>query len=188
MVRCCRCALVCVAAAVSVESGPEAEYLSPLALATEAPQVVEAELMLPLQVSSPTFSSPKAAGSPDPGTSRAESEAGATRGSAAGTLVDISKSVASLPVPAGSSSSVAASEPLVGITQLPLGPCSAVTFHPVSLPSSPLQKAAKKGLRRTVLTVEGPTDLLPLPLAELTPEATPPKATSSAPTPPPEKP
>ena len=168
-----------------VESGLGAEDLSPLALETEAPQVIEAGIMLPLQAPSPVPSSPKVAESPDPRRCSTGSESAAPLVPAAGTIGESSKPVASLPVTAASSSSAAAAEPLVGVSQLPLGQATQVMLRPVSLPPWPLQKAIKRGLRRTVLTVEGPANLLPL--AELTPESSPPKPASSAPTPPPEK-
>ena len=168
-----------------VELGLGAEELSPLALETEAPQVIEADIMLPLQAPSPVPSSPKVAESPDPRRCSAGSESAALPAPAAGIISEPSKSVASLPVTAAPSSSAAAAEPLVGVPQLPLGQVAQVMLEPVSLPPSPLQKVTKRGLRRTVLTVEGPANLLPL--AEFTPESTPPKPTSSAPTPPPEK-
>ena len=171
--------------ALFVESGLGAEDLSPLTLGAEAPQVIEADIMLPLQAPSPMPSSPKVAESPDTRRRSAGSESAASLVPAAGTIGESSKSVASLPVTAASSSSTAAAGPLVVVSQLPLGQATQVMLRPVYLPPSPLQKAIKRGLRRTVLTVEGPADLLPL--AELTPELTPPKPASSAPTPPPEK-
>ena len=175
----------CAAAVAYVESGLEAEELSPLALEVEAPQVIEAELMLPLQAPSPTPSSPKVAASPDPRRSSVGSESAPPLVSAAEKLGEPSKSVASLPAVSGSSSPSAAAEFSVGATQLPLGPATQVILQPVSLTPSHLQRAARRGLRRTVLTREGPADLLPL--AEITPESTTPKPASSAPTPPPEK-
>ena len=90
---------------MSVKPGPGTEGLSPLALEVEAPQVIEAEPMLPLQAPSPVFSSPKVAESPGPRRSSAESESAALLAPAAEIGGDPSKSVSNQPVVSGSSSS-----------------------------------------------------------------------------------
>ena len=163
---------------MSVYLGMGTEDLSPLALATEAPQIIEADLMLPLQVPSPTFSSPKVAASPDPRGGSMESGGAALSTSAAGVVADPSKSVPSPPAAAGSSSSSVAAEELVGTAQLPLGETSQVMLRPVLLPSR-MQKTSRRRLRRTILTVEGPKDLLPL--ETLSPESESPKPAPAAP-------
>ena len=103
------------AAAAIVESGLEAEDSPPLTLEAAAPQVIEAELMLPLQATSPTASSPKVAESPDPGRGVTESASVVPLPPAAGTVGEASKSVAVLPEAAGSSSVSAVAETSVGV-------------------------------------------------------------------------
>ena len=151
-----------------------------MALAAEAPQIIEADLMLPLQVASPTLSSPKVAASPDPRRVSVESGSAALPTPAAEVVAEPSKSVSTQPAAAGSSSPSVAAEELVGTAQLPLGEAAQVMLRPVLLPSR-MQKTTRRRLRRTVLTVEGPTDLLPL--ETLSPGTESPKPASAAPTP-----
>ena len=153
----------------------------------ELPRIIEAEPMLPLQPPSPTVASPKAAAAQGPMESGNVLENVAVFTPAAEMTGKTSELVTELRQDAESTGTdVAAEESVSAAAPLPIGLVSSPMSRPVLVHSSLVQKAVRTRLRRTIRTVEGPKELLPLPSA--TPDATTPMSEPAAPASPLESP